>query len=126
MIQVGSYLKIIDNSGAKVGFCIRILDSGYRQRYATTGSIILVSIKSLRVSKTSKVKKGEIHRAVVLKTKSKSYSFSSNYKYYFENAIALLNKQNKTLGTRIFSKIPKTFKHSKFLKLASISFGLSN
>lgn len=125
MIQVGTFLKVIDNSGAKLAFCIRILNAGYNQRYAKIGSIILVSIKSLRSVKNLKVKKGDISKAVVIKTKSKSHTYSYNYKNYYENSIILLNKQNKALGTRIFSKIPQTFKYTKFLKLTTLSLGVS-
>ena len=78
MIQVGTFVKVIDNSGAKLGFCIRILNSGYNQRYAKIGSTILVSIKALRSVKNLKVKKGDIHKAVVIKTKSKIKTFSYN------------------------------------------------
>ncbi len=125
MIQVGTFVKVIDNSGAKLGFCIRILNSGYNQRYAKIGSTILVSIKALRSVKNLKVKKGDIHKAVVIKTKSKIKTFSYNYKNYYENSVILLNKQNKALGTRIFSKIPQTIKYTKFLKLTTLSLGVS-
>lgn len=125
MIQTGTYLKVIDNSGAKLAFCIKILNAGYQQRYATVGSTVLVSIKSIRSVKNIKAKKGEMHRAVIIKVKTPAYSFSTNYKHYFENAVVLLNKQNKPLGTRIFSRIPKALKYTRFLKLATISLGLS-
>jgi len=123
MIQIGSYLNIIDNSGAKKGFCIKILNSGYKQRYAYVGNLILISIKSIRFSKNIKVKKGEIHKALIIKTKSQNYLHSSNYYKCFENAIVLLNKQNKLIGTRIFGTISKSFKSTKFLKLATLSSG---
>jgi large subunit ribosomal protein L14 len=126
MIQTGSYLNIVDNSGAKKAYCIKILNSGYRQRYASIGSVILVSIKSVRFSKTIKVKRGGLHKAVLLKTRNKIYSYSFNYKKYYENSAVLIhNKQNKLLGTRIFSFIPKYFKYTKFLKLITLSFGIS-
>lgn len=125
MIQSGSFLNVIDNSGAKKVMCIKILKSGYRQRYAKVGSLILVSIKSVRFSKNMKIKKGEIHRAIIIKTKVSGFSCSFNYRNYFENSAVLLNKQNKLLGTRIFSTIPKQFKCSRFLKLTTLSSGLS-
>lgn len=125
MIQSGSFLNVIDNSGAKKLMCIKILNSGYKQRYARIGSMILVSIKSIRFSKSLKVKKGEIHRAIVVKTKSSKFYPTLNYKNYFENAAVLLTKQNKLLGTRIFGIIPKELKYSRFLKLATLASGLS-
>jgi large subunit ribosomal protein L14 len=126
MIQIGSYINILDNSGAKKAFCIKILNSGYNQRYAYIGSIILVSIKSIRYAKNIKIKKGGLHKAVLIKTKFKMFSHSYNYKKYYENSAVLLHsKQNKLLGTRIFSFIPKYFKYTKFLKLTTLSLGLS-
>ena len=124
MIQSGTFLNSLDNSGAKKLICIKILNSGYKQRYASIGSTILVSIKTIRFSKNVKVKKGEIHKAIVIKTKKEAFS-SLNYKKYFENSAVLLNKKNKLIGTRIFGFIPKKFKYSKYLKLLTMSSGIS-
>jgi large subunit ribosomal protein L14 len=125
MIQSGTYLNVIDNSGAKKVMCISILNAGYQQKYAQIGSLILVSVKSSKFSKNMKVKKGEMHPALVIRTKSTKFSFVSNYRSYFENSVVLLNKKNKLLGTRIFGTIPKQFKYSKYLKLVTLSSGLS-
>lgn len=125
MIQSGSFLNVIDNSGAKKLMCIKILNSGYKQRYAHIGSTILVSVKAIRFSGNLKVRKGEVHRAIVVKTKNSKYYPALNYKNYFENAAVLLNKQNKLLGTRIFGVIPKELKYSRFLKLTTLASGLS-
>lgn len=124
MIQSGTFLNSLDNSGAKKLICIKILNSGYKQRYASIGSTILVSIKTIRFSKNVKVKKGELHKAIVIKTKKEAFS-SLNYKKYFENSVVLLNKKNKLIGTRIFGFIPKKFKYSKYLKLLTMSSGIS-
>jgi large subunit ribosomal protein L14 len=124
MIQSGSFLNAVDNSGAKKLVCIKIIDGGYKQRYANIGSIILVSVKTVRFSKNIKVKKGELHQAIVIKTKTSSFC-ATNYKKYFENSAVLLNKKNKLVGTRIFGLIPKNFKYSKHLKLISLSGGIS-
>jgi large subunit ribosomal protein L14 len=124
MIQSGTFLNSLDNSGAKKLICIKILNSGYKQRYASIGSTILVSIKTIRFSKNVKVKKGELHKAIVIKTKKETFS-SLNYKKYFENSAVLLNKKNKLIGTRIFGFIPKKFKYSKYLKLLTMSSGIS-
>jgi large subunit ribosomal protein L14 len=125
MVQNGSFLGVIDNSGAKKVMCIQVINSGYRQRYANIGSLILVSVKSIRFSKNIKIKKGGVYRAVIIKTKVSRFSFSFNYKNYFENVVILLNAQNKLIGTRIFGVIPKQFKYSKFLKLTTLSSGVS-
>lgn len=124
MIQSGTFIDIIDNSGAKKAFCIKILNSGYKQRYANVGNLILVSIKSVKFSENLKVKKGEIHKAVVIRTRQQSFNLSSNYKNFYHNAAVLINKQNKIIGTRVFGVIPKIIKHTKFLRLTSICSGL--
>jgi len=105
--------------------CIKILNAGYKQRYASVGSLILVAIKSIKVSPALKVKKGEMHKALLIRTKTFKKMSAYNYNKYFENSVVLLNKQNKILGTRIFGKIPRCFKTSKFLKLITLSAGLS-
>jgi large subunit ribosomal protein L14 len=125
MIQNGTYLNIIDNSGAKEVICIKVL-SGYRRRYAFIGDLITVSVKSLRLKRRafSKTKKGEVHRALVVRTKILAKNLNSDKFGFFENSAILLNKQNTCLGTRIFGAIPKSFRYTKFLKIASISSGL--
>jgi large subunit ribosomal protein L14 len=124
MIQSGTYLSILDNSGAKKVKCIKILNSGFKQRYSYIGSTVLVSIKSVRFSKNIKVKKGEIHRALIIKAKTAKF-LSSRYTKYFENSAVLINKKNKLIGTRIFSMLPQQFKYSRYLKLITISAGIS-
>ena len=125
MIQTGTFLNVIDNSGAKSVMCIKLINSGYRQRYGSIGSIILITVKSTRFSKNSRIKKGELHKALILRTKVSTNFTSCNYKKYFENSVVLLNKQNKLLGTRVFGMIPRQLKYSKFLKLTTLSSGLS-
>ena len=125
MIQNQTYLNVIDNSGAKEFLCIKVL-YGYKRRYAQVGDIIIGSIKSLRSKRrlTSKVKKGEIYRALIIREKKGIYvPFGDTYTF-FENSILLLNKQNKMIGTRIFGGIPKKFRQTKFLKICSLATGL--
>jgi large subunit ribosomal protein L14 len=125
MIQIGSFLNIIDNSGAKTAQCLKIINSGYKQRYAGIGDVLLVSVKSINLSKTSKVKKGNLYKAVLIKTKNFLLDDSFfNYRKFYDNSIVLINNKNKLLGTRIFSQIPKMFKKTRFLKLISLSSGL--
>ena len=125
MIQNGSYLHVVDNSGAKIAYCIKVL-SGYKCRYAVTGDLIVISIKNLRSKRrsTSKTKKGEIYKAVVVRTKAKKKNFFGDDIIFFENSIVLLNKQYKCIGTRIFGSVPKFLRYTKFLKIASLSSGL--
>lgn len=124
MIQNGTYLNVIDNSGAKEAICIQVT-SGYRRRYAYTGDILVVSIKSLRSKRklASKTKKGEVYRALVVRTKKTKNFFCGDNSAFLENSIILLNKQNKILGTRIFGALPKYFRYTKYLKILSLSSG---
>jgi large subunit ribosomal protein L14 len=125
MIQKGSYLNVIDNSGAKEVCCIRVT-GGYQKRYASIGDIIIVSIKSLRNKRRSllKIKKGEVLRAVIVRTKKpKSLHKSTNLISFNENSAVLLSLQNKIIGTRVFGSVPKQLNYTKFLKLVSISSG---
>jgi large subunit ribosomal protein L14 len=125
MIQSGSYLKVIDNSGAKDICCIKV-SKGYRRRYALIGDIITVSIKNLRKRNrnTSKVKKGDVVKALVVRIKSKTLSKTNEYFHFHENNAVLLTKQNKLIGTRIFGVIPKKIKQTRFLRITSLCAGL--
>jgi len=126
MIQIGTSLNVIDNCGAKKVYCIK-LPRGFKKRYAYTGDIILVSVKSIRSRRklTSKVKKGELYSALILRTKYNKQSFSNKSETlrFLENSVVLLNKQNRLIGTRIFGSIPKFFRYTKFMRLISLSTG---
>jgi large subunit ribosomal protein L14 len=123
MIQKGTYLNVVDNSGAKLACCIHVYD-GYKKKYAKVGDKILVSVKSLRKKKQEdlKIKKGEISKAFVVCTK-KSSKLNKNVEF-LENSIVLLTNQEKYLGTRIFIPLLKTFRHTKYLKALSMSSGI--
>jgi large subunit ribosomal protein L14 len=127
MIQSGTFLNIIDNSGAKQACCIQV-SKGFRRRYAYAGDVVNVSIKSLRSKRrsVSKAKKGEIFRALIVHTKHTKKLFNSECLNFFENSAVLLNRQNKFIGTRIFGSIPKHFRKTKFFKLITLSSGIIN
>ena len=127
MIQSGTFLNVIDNSGAKKVFCIKVL-SGYEKKYAVIGDIILVSIKNLRSKRkaNSKVKKGELFRAVIVYLKNKLSKKSNESISFFDNSVVILNKQNKIVASRILGPIPKSFRYTKFFKMVSLSSGLIN
>lgn len=124
MIQKGTFLKVIDNSGAKQVCCIHII-KGYRKRYAFSGDLIVVSVKSLRSKRRlfSRIKKGEIVKALIIRTKRNLISYSSDSLEFFENSVILLNAQNKLIGTRIFGAIPKSFRNTKYLRIMSLASG---
>lgn len=124
MIQKGTFLKVIDNSGAKNVCCIRIV-SNQKFRYAYTGDILLVSVKKLRAKRrfASKVKKGQLLHALVVRTKQKnSYFFGDNLSF-FENSVVLLKKNNKLVGTRIFGLMPRSLRYSQYMRLLAVCAG---
>ena len=125
MIQQGSFLTIIDNSGAKEVSCIKVR-LGYKSRYAYIGDVIIGSIKTLRSKRrvNAKVKKGEIVKALIVRTQTNLSTFSGDSLKFFKSSAVILNKNNKFLGTRIFGVIPKIFRQTKYLKICSLSLGL--
>lgn len=126
MIYKGTLLNVVDNSGARKASCIHIC-GGFRKKFAQIGDIIIVSIKSLRSKrrKTTKVKKGDVVHALVVRSKIGQTKFSNERISYFENAIVLLTSQKKTIANRIFGSILKTFRNTKFLRIASLGSGVS-
>jgi large subunit ribosomal protein L14 len=124
MIQKGTFLNVIDNSGAKEVCCIQVT-RGYRKRYASVGDVVIVSIKSLRLKrkKFARIKKGDVSRALVIRTKSLQKSYTQEPIGFLENGVVLLSRQNKLLGTRIFGAVPQKFRFSKFLRIMSLASG---
>jgi large subunit ribosomal protein L14 len=125
MIQKGTYFKVVDNSGAKKACCIHV-SGGYRKRYGKTGDVVVVSIKSLRAKRreVSKIKKGDVLKALIVKTKVFRPSYSQESVSFFENSVVLLNNQNKLIGTRVFGPIEKTFRYTKYLRILSLASGV--
>lgn len=125
MIQQQSRLKVSDNSGAKKVTCIKTL-GGFKRKTSNLGDIIVISVQQLRNRSRlrSKVKKGEVLKAFILRSKRKSQRPDGSFFYFMENSVCLLNKQGKALATRIIGPVPKTFKNRKYNKFASISAGL--
>jgi large subunit ribosomal protein L14 len=124
MIQQQTILKVADNSGAKNLKCIKVL-GGYKKKIARAGDLIVVSIKELRnkSKKLSKVKKGEVYKALVLKTKTKQKNKDGSLFFFDTNSACLINKQQKPFGSRILTPIPKKFKKGKFSKFSNIAIG---
>lgn len=125
MIQQQTILKVADNSGAKTVKCVKVL-GGFKKRYARLGDIVVVSVQQLRnkSKKTSKVLKGGVFRALVIRTKTSYRKRDGSSFLLSENSVTLLNKQGNPIGTRILGPIPKTLKKKKFMKFASLSVGL--
>jgi large subunit ribosomal protein L14 len=125
MIQKGTYFKVVDNSGAKKACCIHV-SGGYRKRYGKTGDVVVVSIKSLRAKRreVSKIKKGDVLKALIVKTKVFRPSYSQESVSFFENSVVLLNNQNKLIGTRVFGPIEKSFRYTRYLRILSLASGV--
>jgi len=124
MIQQQTILKVADNSGAKTVKCIKVLN-GFNRRFAFLGNIIVVSVQKLRNRSrvTSKVQKGEVYRALIIRTKTKTIKKDGSIIFFKENSVSLINKQGKPLASRIIGPVPRVLKRNKFLKLLTISAG---
>ena len=124
MIQQQTVLKVSDNSGAKYVKCIKVL-GGFKRKFAFTGDVIVVSVLKLRNKSkfTSKVRKGDVYKALVLKTKKYKPSVAGFNNLFNENTVCLINKQGKPLFTRIFGQVPKTSKKHKWIKISNLSSG---
>jgi len=124
MIQQQTSLKVIDNSGAKIVKCIKVL-GGFKKKKAFPGDIIVVTVRKLRnrFKITSKVCKGELYKAIVLRTKIKRKKKDGSFFCFFENSVCLLNSQEKPIATRILGPISKEFRKKKQMKLVNIASG---
>lgn len=124
MIQQQTILKVADNSGAKTVKCIKVLN-GFNRRFAVLGDIIIVSIQKLRnkARSTSKVQKGEVHKAIILRTKAKTVKKDGTIFFFQSNVVSLINKQGKPIASRIIGPIPKFLKKKKNLKFITLSSG---
>nr|YP_005090322.1 ribosomal protein L14 [Heterosigma akashiwo]ACS27141.1 ribosomal protein L14 [Heterosigma akashiwo]ACS27180.1 ribosomal protein L14 [Heterosigma akashiwo]AOT84808.1 ribosomal protein large subunit 14 [Heterosigma akashiwo]AOT84850.1 ribosomal protein large subunit 14 [Heterosigma akashiwo]BAI70636.1 ribosomal protein L14 [Heterosigma akashiwo] len=124
MIQAQTLVNIADNSGSKLGRCIRV-GQGYQNRWSSCGELILISVQKLRKKRKfkPKVQKGEVVRGVVLRTKAKFRRKNSNFVQFHENAIALVNAQLRPLGTRVLGPVTRELRNTKFMKVASLSGG---
>ena len=125
MIQQRSVLKVSDNSGAKTVRCIKVL-GGFKKQYAKMGDIIIVSVQRLRnrFKRKAKVKRKEVYKALILRTKLKLKKKNGIKIYFNENSVALLNKQGNPLGTRIIGPVPKILRKKNLQRFISISSGL--
>ena len=125
MIQQQTILRISDNSGAKTVKCIKVL-GGFKKRYATVGDMVIVSVQQLRNTskKTSKVLKGMVFKALIIKSKTRYKRKDGSIINLQNNSAVLLNKQGNPVGTRILGPMPKKLKKKKFIKLISLSTGI--
>jgi large subunit ribosomal protein L14 len=118
MIQEETNLVVADNSGAKSIRCIRVL-GGSGKRYATLGDIIVVSVKTAIPG--GAVKKGEVSRAVIVRTAKERRRKDGSYIKFDENAAVLINNQNEPRGTRIFGPVARELREKQFMKIISLA-----
>ena len=118
MIQTESRLKAADNSGAKELLCIKVL-GGSKRRYATIGDVIVVSVKEAMPN--SKVKKGDVMRAVVVRTTKEIRRSDGSYIKFDENSAVLITQQNEPVGTRIFGPVARELRAKNFMKIVSLA-----
>jgi large subunit ribosomal protein L14 len=118
MIQVESVLNVADNSGAKIVKCIKVL-GGSRRRYASLGDVIVVSISE--AVPNSKVKKGSIAKAVIVRTAKENRRSDGSYIRFDENSAVIINAQREPVGTRIFGPVARELRGRKFMKIISLA-----
>lgn len=118
MIQVQTRLDVADNSGAQEVMCIKVLGgSGIRQ--ANVGDVVVVSVK--KAVPRGKVKKGEVCRAVVVRTRKEVVRADGSTIRFDRNAAVLINKQGEPIGTRIFGPVPRELRAKRFMKIISLA-----
>jgi len=118
MIQEYSRLNVADNTGAKKVMCIRVL-GGSRKRYARVGDIIVVAVKSAIPG--GGVKKGDVAKAVVVRTKKEIQRADGSYIRFDENAAVLINDAMEPRGTRIFGPVARELREKRFMKIISLA-----
>ena len=118
MIQQQTILDVADNSGAKKVMCIKVL-GGSRRRYATIGDVIVVSIRE--AIPQAKVKKGEVARAVIVRTAREVQRPDGSYIRFDGNSAVLINKDLEPIGTRIFGPVARELRARKFMKIISLA-----
>jgi len=118
MIQQQTILDVADNSGAKKVMCIKVL-GGSKRRYASIGDVIVVSIRE--AIPQAKVKKGEVARAVIVRTAREVRRPDGSYIRFDSNSAVLINKDLEPVGTRIFGPVARELRARKFMKIISLA-----
>ncbi|MEN8258217.1 MAG: 50S ribosomal protein L14 [Thermodesulfobacteriota bacterium] len=118
MIQTESRLNVADNSGAKQVLCIRVL-GGTKRRYASIGDVIVVTVKEAMPN--AKVKKGDVMRAVIVRTSQALKRMDDTHVRFDDNAAVLLNNSGEPLGTRIFGPVARELRPLGYMKIISLA-----
>jgi large subunit ribosomal protein L14 len=118
MIQMQSRLEVADNSGAKLVQCIKVL-GGSKRRYASVGDTIIVSVKEALPG--SKVKKGDVKRAVIVRTSKELARPDGTYIRFDDNAAVIIDNNNQPVGTRIFGPVARELRARQFMRIVSLA-----
>ena len=118
MIQMQTNLDVADNSGAKKVQCIKVL-GGSKRRSASIGDVIVITVKD--AIPRGKVKKGEIHRAVIVRTSKEVYRSDGSSIRFDRNSAVLINNNGEPLGTRIFGPVTRELRAKKYMKIISLA-----
>jgi large subunit ribosomal protein L14 len=118
MVQMNTILDVADNSGAKRVMCIKVL-GGSKRKYASIGDVIVVSIRE--AIPNAKVKKGDVAKAVIVRTKKEISRPDRSYIRFDGNSAVLINKDNEPIGTRIFGPVARELRARKFTKIISLA-----
>jgi len=118
MIQMQTILNVADNSGAKKVFCVKVL-GGSRRKYATVGDVIVVSVKE--AIPNSKVKKGDVMKAVVVRTVKEVRRSDGTFLKFDDNSAVLINNQMEPVGTRIFGPVARELRARQFMRIVSLA-----
>ncbi|MGD8386780.1 MAG: 50S ribosomal protein L14 [Desulfobacteraceae bacterium] len=118
MIQTETRLNVADNSGAKSLLCVKVL-GGSKRRYASIGDVIVVTVKEAMPN--SKVKKGDVMRAVIVRTSKEIRRPDGSYIKFDDNSAVLINQHNEPIGTRIFGPVARELRAKRFMKIISLA-----
>ena len=118
MVQMQTILDVADNSGAKKVMCIKVL-GGSKRKYASIGDVIVVSVQE--AIPNAKVKKGDVAKAVIVRTKKEIRRADGSYIRFDGNSAVLINKDNEPIGTRIFGPVARELRAKKFMKIISLA-----
>lgn len=118
MIQTESRMSVADNSGAKEVLCIKVL-GGSKRRYAGVGDVVVVTIKD--AIPKGKVKKGDVHKAVIVRTKAPVRRVDGMQIAFDRNAVVLIDKQGEPVGTRIFGPVTRELRSAGYMKIISLA-----
>jgi large subunit ribosomal protein L14 len=118
MIQMQSVLKVADNSGAKKVMCVKVL-GGSHNMIASVGDVIVVTVKE--AIPNGKVKKGDVHKGVIVRTKKEIKRPDGSTIKFDNNAIVLLNNSFEPIGTRVFGAIPREIRSKNYMKIVSLA-----